>query len=220
MPRDVSEAWLSEESAALREAGRRIVRDRMKRLIDILGALAGLVLLAPVFTAAAVAVMVETPGSPMFTQRRTGHAGKPFVIYKFRSMRVSEDGPNIEQAARRDDRITRVGRFLRRTSLDELPQLLNVLKGEMSLVGPRPHALAHDEYYGRLVVRYDDRFSVKPGLTGLAQVSGLRGQTKDVAAMAARVDKDIEYIASWSLLLDLKILLGTVFIFAFHPAAF
>jgi putative colanic acid biosynthesis UDP-glucose lipid carrier transferase len=156
----------------------------------------------------------------LFRQRRTGYKGAPFVIYKFRSMRVQEDGARVVQAQKDDDRITKVGKLLRRTSVDELPQLFNVLKGEMSLVGPRPHALAHDDYYGECVDGYELRFKAKPGLTGLAQVSGFRGETADIASMAARIDKDLEYIRVWSLLLDIKILIRTIFIFAFHPAAY
>ncbi len=219
-PSNLEPSWVDADDLALRAIGQRIAREPFKRLIDVVGALCGLILLAPVLIAIVFLVMIETPGSPFFTQRRTGRGGNAFVIYKFRSMRVSEDGDEVQQAARRDDRITRVGLFLRRTSLDELPQLLNVLRGEMSLVGPRPHALAHDTYYGRLIERYDARFYVKPGLTGLAQVSGLRGGTEDVAMMKARIEKDIEYINNWSITLDLKILLGTLFIFAFHPSAY
>jgi lipopolysaccharide/colanic/teichoic acid biosynthesis glycosyltransferase len=217
MPRDANPCEHSESFVA---GANRLATSKLKRILDILGASIGILLLSPLFVCVAVAIMAESPGSPLFCQRRSGYRGSPFVIYKFRSMRVREDGAQIVQASRDDDRITRVGLLLRRTSVDELPQLLNVLKGEMSLVGPRPHALAHDEYYGGCVPGYDSRFHTKPGLTGLAQVSGLRGQTKDVSDMAARVEKDLEYIDSWSFFLDLKILIKTVFIFAFHPAAY
>lgn len=194
--------------------------DPLKRTIDVLGAGFGLLILSPLLLLVALLIVLESPGWPVFCQRRTGYAGRSFVIYKFRSMRVCEDGPNIVQAVRDDDRITLIGRMIRRTSIDELPQLLNVLKGEMSLVGPRPHALAHDVYYGEQISRYDRRFMAKPGLTGLAQVCGLRGRTEDIADMAARIDKDLEYIEHWSVVLDIKILMRTVLIFAFHPAAY
>ncbi|HEX4740809.1 MAG TPA: sugar transferase [Caulobacteraceae bacterium] len=189
-------------------------------MIDVLGAGFGLLILSPLLLLVSLLIVLESRGWPVFCQRRTGYAGRSFVIYKFRSMRVCEDGPNIVQAVRDDDRITPVGRIIRRTSIDELPQLLNVLKGEMSLVGPRPHALAHDVYYGEQISRYDRRFMAKPGLTGLAQVCGLRGRTEDIADMAARIDKDLEYIEHWSVVLDIKILMRTVLIFAFHPAAY
>ena len=208
------------DKLTLEAQGARAARNPIKRLIDVFGAAVGLLLLAPMLILVSLMIMLESPGNPVFQQRRTGHGGKPFVIYKFRSMRVQEDGDTIVQASRVDERVTGVGSLIRRTSIDELPQLFNVLKGEMSLVGPRPHALAHDVFYGERVPDYDLRFLVKPGLTGLAQVSGLRGRTEDVAAMAARVEKDLEYIAEWSVLTDIKILCKTGLIFAFHPAAF
>jgi putative colanic acid biosynthesis UDP-glucose lipid carrier transferase len=217
MPRDVESRPNSESLAA---GARRLAQSKLKRILDIFGASIGIVVLSPLFVCVAIAIAAETRGSPLFRQKRSGYRGTPFVIYKFRTMRVQEDGPDVIQARRDDDRITRVGLLLRRTSVDELPQLLNVLKGDMSLVGPRPHAIAHDEYYGACVPGYRSRFETKPGLTGLAQVSGLRGQTKDISDMAARVAKDIEYIETWSFFLDVKILCRTVFIFAFHPAAF
>ncbi len=198
----------------------RLAHSNLKRLLDILGALAGLLILAPLLVLVAILIVIESPGSPIFRQRRSGYRGAPFVIYKFRTMHVVEDGPNVVQARRADHRVTVVGGLLRRTSVDELPQLVNVLKGEMSLVGPRPHALVHDEYYGGLINDYDGRFKTKPGLTGLAQVSGLRGPTPDVATMAARIEKDLDYIRDWSIFLDLRILLQTGLIFAFHPAAY
>lgn len=206
--------------AALADGGDRISRSWLKRLIDVVGALAGIFLLSPLLVATALAIMVESPGSPLFRQRRTGHNGKPFVIYKFRTMRVSEDGADVVQVRREDSRITGVGLFLRRTSIDELPQLINVLRGEMSLVGPRPHAIIHDDYYGACLDTYKERFRTKPGLTGLAQVEGLRGPTPDVATMAARVEKDLEYIREWSVLLDLQIIIRTMLIVAFHAEAF
>jgi len=220
MPRDVIPEGICDADARLEAGATRLASSKWKRVVDVVGSLMGILCLTPFFLIVATAIMIESPGSPLFRQRRTGHRGAPFVIYKFRSMRVQEDGPNVVQAKRDDDRITRVGTLLRRSSVDELPQLLNVLKGEMSLVGPRPHALAHDVYYGELVSGYESRFRTKPGLTGLAQVSGLRGQTLVVGAMAARVERDLEYIREWSFFMDIKILLKTVVIFAFHPAAY
>jgi putative colanic acid biosynthesis UDP-glucose lipid carrier transferase len=220
MPRDLPESWTDEGALTVEPRTRRVAMDPLKRAVDVLGAGVGLLVLLPLLLFVALLIVLESRGWPVFCQRRTGYGGRSFVIYKFRSMRVCEDGPNIVQAVRDDDRITLVGRIIRRTSIDELPQLLNVLKGEMSLVGPRPHALAHDEYYGEEIPSYGRRFMAKPGLTGLAQVCGLRGRTEDVADMAARIDKDLEYIENWSLALDIKILMRTVLIFAFHPAAY
>jgi len=220
VPRDVSADAERGQADPLDLGATRLAHSSLKRLLDVFGALAGLLVLSPLLVLVAILVTLESPGSPIFRQRRSGYRGAPFVIYKFRTMRVVEDGPNVVQARRADHRITLVGGLLRRTSVDELPQLLNVLKGEMSLVGPRPHALVHDEYYGGLINDYDGRFRTKPGLTGLAQVSGLRGPTPDVATMAARIEKDLDYIRDWSILLDLRILLQTGLIFAFHPAAY
>ena len=199
---------------------RKMMAARLKRAIDILGSAGGLIALAPFLLLLSAAIRLESPGASVFRQRRSGYLGATFSIYKFRTMRVVEDGANIVQATRDDERVTPLGRIMRRTSLDELPQLLNVLKGEMSLIGPRPHALAHDEYYASVIPYYDARFKVRPGITGLAQVSGLRGPTEEIATMAARVDKDLEYIRDWSLVLDLRILFKTLVIFTFHPAGY
>lgn len=198
----------------------RVSGSVLKRLLDVVGAMSGLIVLSPLLIVIAVIISLESPGSPLFRQRRTGHRGKPFVIFKFRSMRVTEDGANVVQARRVDSRVTPFGAVLRKTSFDELPQLINVLRGDMSLVGPRPHALAHDEQYGAEIPTYVRRFLAKPGITGLAQVSGLRGGTETVADMAARIDKDLEYIRTWTFFSDVRILLRTVLIFAFDPAAY
>jgi putative colanic acid biosynthesis UDP-glucose lipid carrier transferase len=179
-----------------------------------------LAVLSPILVLAMILVTIESPGGPLFRQRRGGYQGAPFLIYKFRTMRVQEDGPDIAQARRGDERVTRLGGFLRKTSIDELPQLLNVLRGEMSLVGPRPHALCHDQLYEGLIANYRERFQAKPGLTGLAQTSGLRGPTPDVALMAARVEKDLEYIRGWSLMMDVKIMVRTVIVVAARSEAF
>lgn len=158
----------------------------------------------------AIAIKLESPGPAIFTQRRRGRFLREFRVFKFRTMRVMEDGPDVRQAVAADDRVTLTGRILRRTSLDELPQLLNVLKGDMSLVGPRPHALAHDGEFTRLLERYPDRHQIRPGLTGLAQVTGLRGSTAKPGSIEARVEADLAYIHNWSLWLDFKILARTV----------
>jgi putative colanic acid biosynthesis UDP-glucose lipid carrier transferase len=180
-----------------------------KRVLDFALALALLVLALPVLALITLAITVDSRGPVLFAQRRIGLNGKPFAILKFRSMRVLEDGDEIVQAAPDDARITRVGRILRATSLDELPQLINVLAGEMSLVGPRPHAAAHDDYYAARIPHYHLRHLVKPGITGWAQVNGARGATPELLDMESRVALDLFYIAHESLALDLKILART-----------
>ncbi|MBX3507683.1 MAG: undecaprenyl-phosphate glucose phosphotransferase [Parvibaculum sp.] len=176
----------------------------------IIGSLA-LVVLMPVFFLIALAIKIESRGPILFKQRRHGFNHNVFTVYKFRTMNVVEDGPNVVQAMRNDPRITRVGRFLRKTSLDELPQLFNVLKGDMSLVGPRPHALAHNEYYSSVLASYAIRHKVKPGMTGWAQINGFRGETDTPEKMRQRLEHDLYYIENWSLWLDLKILFATPF---------
>lgn len=180
-----------------------------KRVVDVVLSATMLVVLAPLFACVALAVKLDSPGPVFFRQTRRGFSGRPFQILKFRSMRCTEDGPDVRQASRDDDRTTGIGRFLRASSIDELPQLLNVLLGQMSLVGPRPHAVAHDEYYARLIETYADRHHVKPGLTGWAQVNGHRGATPEVGDMQARVEHDLWYIDNWSLWLDIRIIFRT-----------
>jgi putative colanic acid biosynthesis UDP-glucose lipid carrier transferase len=169
------------------------------------GALA-LVLSAPVMLAIAAAIKLEGPGPVFFRQRRHGYNERVIDVFKFRTMSVTENGDTIVQARAGDPRVTRVGRFLRSTSLDELPQLFNVLRGEMSLVGPRPHALAHNFYYREKLQRYANRHRVKPGITGWAQINGMRGPTETPEKMRKRVELDLFYIENWSIWLDLKIL--------------
>ncbi|MCK1404950.1 undecaprenyl-phosphate glucose phosphotransferase [Bradyrhizobium sp. 76] len=181
-----------------------------KRLLDILGAGIGLVLLSPLCVLTAVAIKLETRGPVFFLQKRTGFNGNLFTIFKFRTMTVMENGAEVVQATRNDPRITTLGGLLRATSIDELPQLLNVLLGNMSLVGPRPHAIAHDGYYGSLLSDYAFRHHVKPGITGWAQIHGCRGETAEVASMKKRLDFDLWYISNWSLGLDLLIIFRTV----------
>lgn len=184
-------------------------RGVVKRIIDIALALTVLVVASPLLLVLALLVRRSSPGPVIFKQRRYGLDGREITIYKFRTMTVVEDGPDIIQARKADPRITAVGRFMRRYSLDELPQLLNVLQGHMSLVGPRPHAVAHNEEYRKLIKGYMIRHKVPPGITGLAQVNGCRGETVRVEDMQARIDYDLEYLRHWSPLLDFKILFLT-----------
>jgi exopolysaccharide biosynthesis polyprenyl glycosylphosphotransferase len=187
------------------------VKRWVKRALDIVLASGAIVLLAPLLVAVSIAIKLDSPGRVIFRQRRSGFNGVQFVIFKFRTMTVLEDGPSITQVRQDDYRVTRLGRLLRRTSIDELPQLFNVLKGDMSLVGPRPHALAHDNEYHALIAKYIFRYHVKPGITGWAQVNGLRGETRCLEQMAQRVSYDLWYINNWSLGLDSYILLRTCF---------
>lgn len=179
-----------------------------KRALDIVLSLALLLPFALLFLGIALAIRLEDGGPVFYRQRRHGRGLTQFGMWKFRSMRV-QDGDVFVQATKNDSRITRVGAFLRRTSLDELPQLINVLRGEMSLVGPRPHAVAMDEVLRKSIANYDLRYRVRPGITGLAQVRGLRGETGVSHTMQDRVDADNEYIDHWNLMLDLRILVLT-----------
>lgn len=188
----------------------RVARSRLKRGIDCSAALLLLLVLLPLLLLIAALIRCESRGPALFSQRRTGFRCRVFRIYKFRTMHVTEDGADVRHATRGDSRITRIGGFLRRTSLDELPQLWNVLRGDMSLIGPRPHAVAHDEYYGALLPDYELRFLARPGLTGLAQVRGLRGEIHTPDCMARRVEADREYIAAWSLAMDMRIAAATL----------
>lgn len=181
-----------------------------KRMMDIALAGLGLILLSPVLLAVALAVRLTSRGPALFRQRRYGQDGEKILVFKFRSMRVCEDGPVVTQATKNDPRITPIGAFLRKTSLDELPQLLNVLQGTMSLVGPRPHAVAHNEQYRKLIDGYMIRHKVRPGITGWAQVNGLRGETETLEKMSERVRYDLEYLRNWSPWLDIKILFMTL----------
>jgi undecaprenyl-phosphate galactose phosphotransferase/putative colanic acid biosynthesis UDP-glucose lipid carrier transferase len=189
-------------------------------MVDVVGAGLGLLVLAPFLLLLAVLIRLESPGPSLFRQRRTGLNGATFIIYKFRTMEVLEDGPVVNQATRHDCRATSLGKFLRKTSIDELPNLVNVLKGEMSLVGPRPHAVSHDRLWASMVAGYDGRFRAKPGITGLAQVEGFRGEVLSSESVAARIGYDLQYIRDWSVALDLKILLRTLKIGPLDPAAY
>jgi Undecaprenyl-phosphate glucose phosphotransferase len=183
----------------------------LKRAFDVIVASGVLVALAPLLAIVAFLISLESPGPLIFRQRRKGFNGREFTIFKFRTMNVLEDGKVIPQARRNDPRVTRVGRILRATSIDELPQLVNVLFGQMSIVGPRPHAVAHDDDYTALIAKYAFRQHVKPGLTGWAQVNGFRGETSHLEQMKQRVDCDLWYVKNWSIWLDLRILLLTGF---------
>ncbi|MRI34275.1 undecaprenyl-phosphate glucose phosphotransferase [Endozoicomonas sp. OPT23] len=193
----------------------------IKKLEDIVIGSLILLLISPVMLAVAAAVKLSSPGPVFFRQLRHGADGRPIKVYKFRSMKMHDESEGqVTQAKKGDSRVTRVGAFIRRTSLDELPQFINVLQGRMSIVGPRPHALAHNEYYKDLVQSYMKRHKVKPGITGLAQVRGFRGETDTLDKMQNRVECDLEYINNWSLWLDLKIIVGTVFKGFVNPNAY
>lgn len=181
-----------------------------KRLLDVVLASIGLIMISPLLLGIALAIKLTSPGPAIFRQRRYGLDGQSIVVYKFRSMTVTEDGPQIVQASRNDARITTIGKFLRRYSLDELPQIINVIQGRMSLVGPRPHAVAHNEEYRKLIKGYMVRHKVLPGITGWAQVNGCRGETVDLADMQARINYDLEYLRRWSVAFDLRILARTL----------
>ena len=180
-----------------------------KRVTDVALAILALIVLLPVMVAIGIAVKLTSSGPTIFRQRRYGLDGQEITVYKFRTMTVTEDGDRVVQATAGDQRVTPVGRFLRRYSLDELPQLINVLQGRMSMVGPRPHAVAHNEQYRKLIKGYMVRHKVLPGITGLAQVNGCRGETAKIEEMQARVEFDLEYLRRWSIALDVKILLKT-----------
>jgi putative colanic acid biosysnthesis UDP-glucose lipid carrier transferase len=185
-------------------------RGVIKRVFDMVASAAALIVLMPLLAAIAVLVKFSSPGPVIFKQRRYGLDGREIYIYKFRTMTVMEDGQQVTQARKEDNRITSIGRILRQWSLDELPQLFNVLQGTMSLVGPRPHAVAHNEQYRKLIKGYMIRHKVLPGITGLAQINGCRGETAKIEEMQARVEYDLEYLRRWSPMLDLKILGLTV----------
>jgi len=192
----------------------------LKRASDIVVSATALVLLSPVIATIAALVKLGSPGPVIFKQRRYGLDGEEIIVFKFRSMRVAEDGARIQQAQRDDVRTTPIGRFLRKTSLDELPQLVNVLMGSMSLVGPRPHAVAHNELYRKVINGYMLRHKVRPGITGWAQVNGLRGETETLDKMESRVRYDLDYLRNWSLRLDMYILFKTALVVFYDRHAY
>lgn len=184
----------------------------VKNIFDFIFALLILMVLSPFMLCIASAVKISSPGPVIFKQRRYGLNGEEIIVYKFRSMTVSEDGADVKQAEKNDQRVTKIGAFLRRTSLDELPQFINVLQGRMSIVGPRPHAVAHNEFYRKLIRGYMLRHKAKPGITGWAQVNGYRGETEVLEKMQARVEHDLHYLQNWSVLFDLYIIVRTVWV--------
>ena len=213
---NVGNTW----TAVLKRAPLTRAELMVKRCFDIVFATAALLTLLPLMTVTALLIKLDSRGPVLFVQRRDGFNGGTFDIYKFRTMHVLEDGPVVRQATRNDPRVTRLGRWLRRSSIDELPQLFNVLSGEMSLVGPRPHATSHNSEYEKLIANYAFRHHVKPGLTGWAQVNGCRGETRQIAQMQQRVKYDLWYINHWSILLDLRILLRTIVVTMRQDAAY
>ena len=192
----------------------------LKRIEDICVASIILVLISPVLFSIAIAIKLTSKGPVFFRQIRYGLNGKPILVYKFRTMNVMENGAKVTQAVKNDPRVTKVGGFLRRTSLDELPQFFNVIIGNMSVVGPRPHAVAHNEEYRKLITGYMLRHKVKPGITGLAQINGWRGETDTLDKMEKRIECDLEYIRAWSLWLDIKIIFLTIFKGFIHKSAY
>lgn len=192
----------------------------IKSTFDKLSALIALIVFLPLLLIIAVLIKIDSKGPIFFRQRRNGLDNKEFLIWKFRTMRVMEDGGDVKQAERNDNRVTRLGDFLRKYSLDELPQLMNVLTGEMSVVGPRPHPVSLNEKFRPLVAKYDERTLMKPGLTGLAQITGHRGPTETIERMAGRIEKDVTYIKEWSLWLDIKIIALTPYYGLFSKNAF
>ena len=191
-----------------------------KRSLDFVLASLALLVFLPLLLVIAIAVRLESRGPALFRQRRTGLNGRVFTIYKFRTMTVAEDDGDIRHATKNDARITQLGLVLRKCSLDELPQLLNILRGDMSVVGPRPHAISHDEHYGACIATYGQRFRARPGLTGNAQVQGFRGEVHELQCMVDRVGADNEYIEHWSLRRDLWIMICTVPLMFRDPNAY
>ncbi len=212
------EAWIEDRTNGVDASV--VASSGAKRLFDVVLSAVALLFFLPVLLMAAIAIKLDSPGPVLFRQRRTGLSGQVFWIYKLRTMRVQEDGAEIKHAAKNDDRVTRVGALLRKTSVDELPQLINVLKGDMSMIGPRPHALSHDESYGRAINEYVQRFRARPGLTGLAQVEGFRGEIHVQGDMINRVAADNRYIDSWSFGLDVWILGRTIPLLLRDPRAY
>jgi Undecaprenyl-phosphate glucose phosphotransferase len=196
----------------LQRAALSPIEQATKRAIDIVLSLLALIVLSPILLAAAIAIRLDSPGPALFRQTRHGFNGRPFRIYKFRTMTVMENGDVVQQAQKSDKRVTRVGRWLRRYSIDELPQLLNVFLGDMSLVGPRPHASAHDRHFTSVIEKYAFRHHMKSGITGWAQVHGARGETDTIDKMQRRVELDIWYINNWSIWLDFSVMLRTVLV--------
>ena len=183
----------------------------VKRAFDIVAAIVGLILLSPLFVIVSLAIKLDSPGPVLFRQARHGYNNEPIRVLKFRSMTVMENGDNFTPVTKHDTRVTRLGRFLRRTDIDELPPLFNVVAGDMSIVGPRPHATAQNDTFAELISSFSRRHNVKPGITGWAQVNGYRGDADTLEKMQRRLEHDLYYIDHWSLLFDLRIILLTAF---------
>lgn len=213
---NIGDTW----TAVLRRAPLSHTERAAKRFFDLSLAMVGLLTVLPLMLVTALLIKLDSRGPVFFQQNRNGFNGLAFNIFKFRTMHVLEDGPVILQATRNDPRVTRLGRWLRRSSIDELPQLFNVIRGDMSLVGPRPHASSHNSEYEKLIANYAFRHHVKPGLTGWAQVNGYRGETREIEQMERRVEHDLWYINNWSPLLDLRIVLRTVVVALRQTAAY
>ncbi|MBX9793830.1 MAG: exopolysaccharide biosynthesis polyprenyl glycosylphosphotransferase [Burkholderiaceae bacterium] len=196
------------------------INELSKRITDVLVSSTILIIISPLLLALAIGVKLSSPGPVIFKQRRNGLDGNEIIVYKFRSMTTQDNGSVVRQATRNDARMTPFGAFIRRTSLDELPQFINVLQGRMSIVGPRPHAVAHNEEYRNLIKAYMVRHKVKPGITGWAQVNGYRGETDTIDKMQARVEYDLEYLRNWSLGLDLQIIVRTIRVAFFERHAY
>jgi exopolysaccharide biosynthesis polyprenyl glycosylphosphotransferase len=207
--------WIAE----LKRAPLSVTERVFKRSLDLTLASLALITLAPLLVLVAFSIKLLSRGPVLFMQTRNGFNGRPFRMCKFRTMFVLEDGPIIQQATKDDPRVTWLGRLLRRTNLDELPQLFNVIAGQMSLVGPRPHAAAHNSEYERLIANYAYRYHVKPGITGWAQINGFRGETRTLDLMEKRVEFDRWYIENWSYWLDLRIILRTL-VLGLQPNAY
>ena len=187
-----------------------IICKSLKRAEDIVLSTIILILISPVILIIAMAIKIDSKGPVIFKQKRGGINNTEIIVYKFRSMTTQDNGSVVKQASKDDPRKTSVGNFLRKTSLDELPQFINAIQGTMSIVGPRPHAIAHDLEYGKLIPEYSQRFLVKPGITGLAQINGWRGETDTLDKMKKRINMDLKYINRWTLWLDIKIIFTTI----------
>jgi exopolysaccharide biosynthesis polyprenyl glycosylphosphotransferase len=183
----------------------------IKRAFDVVVAIAGLILFSPLFLCAALAIKLDSPGPVFFRQTRHGYNKQVIRVLKFRTMTTLENGSDYKQVSRNDDRVTAVGRIFRRSNIDELPQLFNVLMGEMSIVGPRPHATAHNDMFEGRILPFARRHNVRPGITGWAQVNGARGETDTVEKMELRINYDLYYIDNWSFFFDVKIIVMTLF---------
>jgi Undecaprenyl-phosphate glucose phosphotransferase len=212
----IGETWTAE----VKRAPLTRTELRTKRCVDLVLATCAILFLLPLILITALFIKLDSRGPVFFLQKRHGFNGQTFNIFKFRTMHVLEDGPVVQQAKQNDPRVTRLGRWLRRSSIDELPQFFNVIRGEMSLVGPRPHAASHNSEYGQLIANYAFRHHVKPGLTGWAQVNGYRGETHRIEQMERRVECDLWYINNWSLWLDLKILFRTLYVTSMQAKAY